>query len=166
MTAIEISRLKELFWYDPTVGVFIRKVRGKGPRNAIGSIPSKANSSGYIRIMIDGVRYQAHRLAVFYQTGAMPRDEVDHRNLVKRDNAFLNLREASHAQNMANQTIRSSNRSGIRGVYWEKTSGKWRASINAGGRRISLGRFETKEQAAAARNVAVTIHHGEFACLR
>ncbi|WP_442866791.1 AP2 domain-containing protein [Agrobacterium sp. ST15.13.015] len=96
----------------------------------------------------------------------MPDVEVDHRNLIKRDNAFLNLREASHAQNMANQTVRSSNKSGVRGVYWEKTSGKWRASINAGGRRIDLGKFKTKEQAAAARAAAVTIHHGEFACLK
>lgn len=166
MTALTISRLKELFWYDPTVGVFIRKMNGKGPGSTVGSIPSKANSSGYIRIMIDGVRYQAHRLAVFYETGAMPQDEVDHRNLIKRDNAFLNLREASHAQNMANQTIRSSNRSGVRGVYWEKTAGKWRASINAGGRRIDLGKFDTKEQAAATRAAAVLIYHGEFACLR
>ncbi len=166
MTMLTVARLKDTFWYDPVVGVFIRKTAGKGPGNYIGSIPSKENSSGYIRIMIDGVRYQAHRLAMFYETGVMPEDEVDHRNRLKRDNAFLNLRQATHAQNMANQTTRSSNKSGVRGVYWEKTSGKWRASINADGRRINIGKFTTKEQAASARSAAETVHHGEFACLK
>lgn len=162
------ERFKQLFWYDPIVGVFVRKTAGRGPGNGIGFIPSKGNDDGYIRLMIDGVRYQAHRLAVFYVTGVMPAPDkdVDHKNGRENDNAFENLRPASHAQNMANQPTRSSNKSGVRGVYFEKFSGKWRASINSDGRRIDLGKFKTIEQAANARGLAEIELHGEFRCSR
>lgn len=166
MTELSLERLKELFWYDPIVGVFVKRTNGKGVGNDIGFIPSKTNSSGYVRIMIDGTRYQAHRLAMFYQTGVMPKDEVDHKNLIKNDNSFNNLREATHVQNMANQGARRSNTSGCVGVYLDKPSGKWRAILTASGKTIHLGRFNNKDAAVMARRQAETTYYGEFACSR
>jgi hypothetical protein len=168
MTTLTQERLRQLFWYDPIVGIFVRRTAAKGPGNGIGFIPSKGNQDGYIRLMIDGVRYQAHRLAIFYVTGVMPDpdNDVDHKNGRENDNSFDNLRPATHAQNMANQGVRSSNTSGISGVWFDKDSGKWRADIRSAGRRIHIGRFTDKDKAAEARRLAETTHYGEFACLR
>jgi len=47
-----------------------------------------------------------------------------------------------------------SNKSGVRGVHWDKSSNKWRANIVFQGKRTYLGRFEHIEDAAAARKAA------------
>jgi hypothetical protein len=44
----------------------------------------------------------------------------------------------------------STNKSGIRGVSWDKSRGKWHAAICVNGKQKNLGNFETKEQARDA----------------
>jgi hypothetical protein len=51
---------------------------------------------------------------------------------------------------MGNVGLLSRNTSGYRGVTWDKQTGKWRAFGKRGGRGISLGRFASIEEAAAA----------------
>lgn len=51
------------------------------------------------------------------------------------------------------------NSSGVVGCYWSRRSKKWKAELNLNGKRISLGSFDTLEQAAAARKAA-EIEHG------
>lgn len=54
-----------------------------------------------------------------------------------------------------NVAIRSDNRSGVKGVFHDtKRSGKWIAYINKEGKRYNLGRYDTKELAAEAREIA------------
>ena len=50
--------------------------------------------------------------------------------------------------------IPSHNTSGVKGVYWERQTNKWRALIEFQGKRISLGRFKHKEDAILARKKA------------
>ena len=44
----------------------------------------------------------------------------------------------------------STNTSGFRGVSWHKDSKKWVASIRHGNKRVTIGRYKDKEQAARA----------------
>jgi hypothetical protein len=81
----------------------------------------------------------AHRLLM----GCSADDVVDHINRDKLDNRRHNLRVVSQFEN-------AQNRGDIRGYHWAPRSGKWRAQINAGGRRVYLGYFNTSEDAAAA----------------
>lgn len=46
--------------------------------------------------------------------------------------------------------LNSNNVSGIKGVYFEADKGKWRAEIRVAGKQKKLGRFDTKDAAAAA----------------
>lgn len=45
----------------------------------------------------------------------------------------------------------SNNTSGVTGVWWETTRGKWRARICFSKKRIDLGRFDRKIDAINAR---------------
>jgi len=46
------------------------------------------------------------------------------------------------------------NKSGIKGVHWDKSKSKWMANIGHKGKTIYLGRFKNIEDAAAARKAA------------
>lgn len=88
---------------------------------------------------------------------------VDHRNGNGLDNRRGNLRCATHAENMQNVGIRVDNRSGYKGVCFDKRCGRWMAYINANRRRRYLGYFPSAELAAHAYDEAARDLHGEFA---
>lgn len=54
------------------------------------------------------------------------------------------------------------NKSGVVGVNWDKTRGKWMASIRFKGHRYNLGRFSDFEEACKARKKAEKELFGDF----
>lgn len=64
---------------------------------------------------------------------------------------------------MRNTGKRSTNKSGYKGVYWRADMGTWRAAITIDYKRVSLGYFDTPEQAHAAYCKAALELHGDFA---
>jgi len=77
------------------------------------------------------------------------RRKVDHRNGDTLDNRRANLRIATVAQNAQNQGSRGGS-SQYRGVTWDKSRRKWMATAMLDGRRRTIGRFGTEEEANAA----------------
>lgn len=77
---------------------------------------------------------------------------VDHVNRNGLDNRRVNLRRSSPVLNQANSRRRKDNKSGHRGVSWDKAREKWKASIKDSGVRKTLGRFTTREEAIAVYN--------------
>lgn len=59
-------------------------------------------------------------------------------------------------------TIPSNNRSGVRGVYWDKRTKKWLAQITFQGKKMHIGSYYTIEEAAAARKDAEEKNFGKF----
>ena len=118
---------------------------------------------GYARgnIYINGGQkcIKLHRLIMSAPDGM----EVDHINLDKLDNRRCNLRLATAAQNQRNRPAYSTNTSGYKGVMWHKGANKWRARIVCGGKKHSLGLYESKELAYEAYCNAAKQMHGEFA---
>jgi len=146
MAEVTHERLRHLLDYDQSSGAFAWRTTTTN-RVATGSKAGYA-SGGYVMIGIDGVRYGAHRLAIFYVTGAMPEGEVDHINGNRCDNRIANLRSVSHMENMQNERKpRSSNRSGLLGVSLCSQTGRYRAFISINGKSVSVGRFDTPEKA-------------------
>jgi len=87
--------------------------------------------------------------------------EVDHIDGNGLNNSRSNLRLATHAENQCNRRY-ATNSSGVKGVTWNKSSGKWMAAIVANGEKHSLGEFFDLDSAAACVASARTRLHGEF----
>jgi hypothetical protein len=80
--------------------------------------------------------------------------EPDHINRNGLDNQRGNLRPSTSAQNKYNARKRKVSISPYKGVTLDRERGKWRARIVIDGRQISLGYFDTQEQAGGAYQAA------------
>lgn len=158
---VGVSRLRELLHYDPETGVFTWAMDKNRARK--GMRAGKVAKSGYRRIQIDGVQYNEHELAWLYVHGERSTPTIDHKNMVKTDNAIANLRQATTAQNQQNKPAQSNNTSGFKGVSKFARTGRWRAEIKANGVKKYLGSFADPEAAAEAYRAAAANLHGEFA---
>lgn len=128
---------------------------------AVGYI-NKGVRCGYLRMELNGKKYQVHRLVFLMHHGYLPKG-IDHKDGDKLNNRIENLRAATHFQNMANVGTPITNKSGFKGVCWHKREGKWRAQINANNKKIHLGSFDNPQDASDAYKKAALIHHKEFA---
>lgn len=66
----------------------------------------------------------------------------------------VNMRHNTNFQVIENPNPPKNNTSGHKGVSWDKYHGKWSATLNLHGKRITLGRFTDFESAVAAREEA------------
>lgn len=83
-----------------------------------------------------------------------PETQVDHINHNPLDNRKKMMRVVEAWQNSQNRNKRSDNKSGVPGVFWEKSTKSWTAQIGVKGRRIHLGRFKSFESAVKVRKDA------------
>lgn len=155
---ISHERLLQVVFYDPETGKFHRRKASGIATREDGSINKHV---GYRYICVDGQRYLAHRLAWFYMTGEWSSHRIDHRDTVKLNNKWSNLREATNSQNLQNSCIRKKNKCGFKGVYEER--GRWAASIACQGRKYYIGSFDSPQEAHAAYVAKAAVLHGEFA---
>lgn len=117
----------------------------------------KGSKTIYARAVVEGSKTLMHRLLL------PDTKEVDHRNGNGLDNRRENLRPATRSQNQANIGLLSSNTSGFKGVTWDAERGRWKALIVVHGKRIKLGRFLNKEDAARVYAAASVKYFSEFA---
>ena len=121
-----------------------------------------------LTMSIGGVRRKvlAHRAAFAIVHGRWPEDELDHMRHDGADNRMSELREATHLQNTQNKRLPPPF-SGLRGVYWDRSRGKWLATISRKNKSIFLGRFDDKHEASetylAARRALFDFHPQGYA---
>lgn len=127
-----------------------------------GSIAGTPHGEGYVLIGIYGEQYLAHRLAFLYMTGAWPKGKLDHRDRVRNNNVWGNLRPATNSQNGINSTRKPRNLP--RGVFFHH--GKYEARTTRRDqeqRNVTIGRFASPEEAHQAwRNYMAAAHGPEF----
>lgn len=161
---------RKLYHLDESTGMFFWKPREKGlvfgewcaadkyiatfNRIRAGSRADSLSPSGYRVLQPFCIKMMAHRLVWGFVTGAWPEGEVDHINGIREDNRFDNLRIVDRSGNATNTAVRSDNMSGRVGVHFDVARGRWRAQIQKHGNIRHLGRFDTFDEAVAARCAA------------
>lgn len=163
LAAIRQADLKQILWYDPETGLFRWRHERNNRKIKPWTVAGSPDNKGHIKIQIGKQMHRAHRLAWLYMTGEFPAQQIDHKNLVKSDNRWCNLREADAKQNQWNTTLRTDNKSGVKGVHFCKTWKRWVASVKVNGVRHHVGRFATVEEAAKAVIEFRKANHGEYA---
>lgn len=158
------ERLKHLLSYDPISGEW-RWLNPSSYNVVSGQVAGTVSFHGYLIITIGGTKYRASRLAYLYMTGSWPIEEMDHINRCKLDERWENLREVNRSENSLNRDLQANNTSGARGVHWDSSRSKWYAQVKTGGAIFSVGRFDSFDEAVAARDSAAKQLHGDFANL-
>jgi len=152
-----ITQEKLKFFFDWNGKNFYWKVNRGGMK--AGSIAGVLSHRGYRKISIDGKRYYEHRLVWLWHYGSMPKSIIDHIDGNTENNAIENLQDVKQSINTQKQRIRSTNKSGYKGVCWDKSRKKWIASITINLKQIMLGRYEKIEDAISARQKAAEMYH-------
>jgi len=111
------------------------------------------------RIVGSSSTFYMHRLLL----DAPPGSDVDHLNGDGLDNRRENLRLATRSQNLWNSRLSAANKSGYKGVAPGRQPGHWRALLVHNQRTISLGQYDTPEEAARAYDARARELHGAFA---
>lgn len=168
-----VEYLRECFVYDRDAGTLTWKERPLShfPSPSIWKmwntkfahqIGGHRHASGYLHIRINKRNIMAHRIIYKLMTGDEPPELLDHKNGIRSDNHWDNIRVATSQQNQWNSGIQRNNTIGLKGVIFMRRRKKFKAQIGMNGKKVYLGYFPTVEQAHAAYCAAACAIHGEF----
>ena len=143
------DKLKEVLDYDPMTGILTNKVYRNRMARA-GDAAGTTDYKGYIRVGFNKQKWLAHRLAFLWMTGTVP-EQVDHKNRVKDDNRWDNIRPADGFLNAKNKGKLRNNTSGHTGVHFCNVKHKFIAQLRRRNVQYHLGQFNTMNEAIAAR---------------
>jgi hypothetical protein len=123
-----------------------------------GNVAGTKNSAGYLVVTINSKTYLVHRLIyLLHNPDFNQKLTVDHLNGNTMDNRIENLQAKTHKNNLRNQRIRVTNKSGCMGVRKYSLT-KWRTEIRINGKTKHIGMYDTFEEAVAARRKAEKLH--------
>lgn len=158
--AFDCARARYLFDYNSETGVFTRRVRMAN--QPAGSLVGCAGKRGYIVANIDGRLYYMHRVAWLYMTGEWPRLSIDHKNRIRTDNRWDNLRLAESYQNACNTTRKRRSNTGVPNVYYSRRTGLYVAEVRHNSMRVLCASFKSLDAARVAAEEAKAKYHAEF----
>lgn len=148
---VDADRVRALFNYNPSTGIFTRKIktgRGTFQGQEIGSW----DLYGYKTTRIGKKSFKIHRLAWLYVHGVWPVGDVDHINGIRCDNRIENLRCVSRQVNLQNRRTASSHNktTGLLGVHLSRGRNRFCARISIDNKTMYLGVFSTAQEAHEA----------------
>ena len=143
----------KLFWKErPNQKLFNKGYAGKETFTAI--TLRESGEIGRLDGRLFNKTYSAHRIAWLIYYGEWPKGQIDHINHDPTDNRIKNLRDVTASENNRNRTLQKNNKVNFNGVFFDKQTNRYRAQIKIDGVKKCLGRYDTVEEAIAARKVA------------
>jgi hypothetical protein len=163
--------LSDLFTYDPDTGIVRHnpdrpKESFKDERGykvwlarSCGQVAGSYGRLGYkkVGLRMGGklVGIYCHRLALYLSGVEIAKGlHVDHIDGDEGNNKLRNLRVVTCQGNSRNAKLPSSNKSGVVGVCWNSSAGKWRSAIRIDYKPVHLGDYTNKDDAIEARKAA------------
>lgn len=101
--------------------------------------------SGYIIISLFGYHCQAQRLAYYLETGVW-HQTIDHKDGVRDNNKWSNLRIANKRENATNNT--KTRKGGLVGASFQKHRGNWQSYVGMNRKKEILGVYATEKEAS------------------
>ena len=141
----------ELYWKKSTSN-----------RVKIGDKAGTIAKRGNVNINHCGKLHKAHRLIYIMFYGYVPAI-IDHIDGNPLNNNIENLRPATELQNHHNVGILKRNKSGVKGVCWDKSKNKWLVRVNFQYKAHFVGYFDKIEEADKMAKQYREHLHGEFA---
>ena len=122
---------------------------------------------GYKRIKLSKngklKRFRVHRLVgMAFLENPDNKPMIDHIDNNPANNNIKNLRWATNQDNGCNRGKYKNNKSGFKGVSFDKHRNKYQATIYINGKNKYLGYYETAEEASKAYEAKAKVIHGEF----
>lgn len=130
--------------YDPATGIVI------GTSGQQIGVCDRGYRNGSVGIRGETIVVGLHRAAWLLMTGKWPERELDHIDGGRGNNRWLNLREATHQENMQNRYRRRKN--GLPPGVYPTGYGKFMAQRRHRGALHYGGTFDTVEEATSASN--------------
>ena len=149
-TRICQERLKEVLHYNPENGEWAWLATKANQINT-GDSAGCISGTGYRYIKVDGIAYKSSRLAWLYQKGYFPEHDIDHKDRVRDNDIWTNLRHVTRSCNTKNSRIRSDNSTGVVGVSFSQKYNSWRVRIDIAKKTKSIGSFPNFIDAVRAR---------------
>ena len=116
-------------------------------------------SDGYFVATINKKRISLHRFLLNVEGF---RVKIDHINHNVFDNRMNNLRICKHKENLCNSKINKNNKSGHKGIFFNKRYNKWEVSGVYDYKKFYLGRYLNVEEAIVARENWENIYQKEY----
>lgn len=146
--------LLHLFSYEAEIGrLFWRNPRATNKRPGDEAGCEYVNGSTSYRIVnIAKELFLTHRIIWVMVHGEIDDSAIiDHIDQNGLNNRIDNLRIVDRQVNGWNSKLRKDNASGVKGVSFDSSRGKWLANMHVRGRCLFFGRFDDFEDAVAAR---------------
>jgi hypothetical protein len=102
------------------------------------------------------------RIRVYMHCQILGVKKVDHRDGDGLNNKRSNIRYFDRLGNQRNRGMDRRNKSGFKGVSWDKNLKSWVATIRKDEKKKFLGRFVSPRAAALVYDAAAIKFHGEF----
>lgn len=129
--------------YSIITGEFYNNINKSGRGGSINSVAGNVNNQGRRIIKIDGVKYQASRLAWKVVWGVDPEHEIDHIDNDRDNNSILNLRDVPHTINQLNRADTKRNGGEF---YYQRSARLRRERYNTGDNFYSRMTQEEKDE--------------------
>lgn len=134
-------------------------------RRASDETRSKISAAGRGRLVSDDTRARMRAVRQSRPHSAENRAKMSAANKGRPKSAETRAQISASKMGRQKPGKQRNNTSGFRGVYWEKTRGKWKAQATLNRKNLHLGMFSSKEDAARAYDRKAREIHGPSAIL-
>lgn len=146
-----LNELERVLDYNPNTGEIFWKVTSNTRTAKVGQRAGHLARDGRRYIRLGGKNYLAYRLAWLLTYGKWHDNVIDHIDGDKSNDKISNLRDVEQYVNQQNERCaRSNSKTGLLGICWVASKGKFKAQIRIHPKRIHLGYFTTAEKAHEA----------------